>query len=83
MGRHRRRRRERESRTCQISGCDDEAARSIPLKKVEKYLDERVEPGVTRRVHLCKKHYKEFKKASKKDRLTDRLGYQHGGIEPY
>jgi hypothetical protein len=80
MGRHRKRR--AANKICDIKGCDKEATRSLPIKKIEKYLDKAVKEGVTRRAHICKDHYKEYKKSSKTDRMTDRLAWRHGGIDP-
>ena len=59
---------------CDIEGCDAEGARSIAGKKVEK-------AGMTlsgdpdKNAHLCKAHYREFKKKTKSDRTMDRLGW--------
>jgi hypothetical protein len=49
---------------CSVKGCDEDAVRSLNVAKVKNAgLD--VEDG--RRAYLCKEHYKEFKKGSKKD----------------
>lgn len=57
--------------TCDIEGCSEVAERSINIKKVEPTgMD--VKPGC-RQVHLCKAHYKEWKKLSK-DAIPDYLG---------
>jgi hypothetical protein len=59
---------------CDVKGCDEEAERSINVKRAEaaglKISD--VEGGSA---HLCKQHYREFKKKSKKDRDLERLGW--------
>ncbi len=34
--------------------------------------------GVAGRVHLCRKHYKEYKKATKSERTMNRLGMMGG-----
>lgn len=59
---------------CDIEGCKLQAERSISGKKVEK-------AGLTlssdpeKSAHLCRDHYREYKKRSKKDRTLDRLGW--------
>jgi hypothetical protein len=61
-------------KTCDVSGCSKEAERSISLKQVkESSLSIRQE--CTRSAHLCKDHYREFKKETKKDRKLEHLGY--------
>jgi hypothetical protein len=60
------------TKTCDILGCDRPAERSLSAKKVEKAgLD--IE-DVKGKVHLCKDHYKEYKKASRTDRKLETLG---------
>jgi hypothetical protein len=59
---------------CDIEGCAAEGARSIPGKKVDKAgMKLASDPG--KNAHLCKEHYKEFKKKTKSDRTFDRLGW--------
>lgn len=58
--------------TCDVIGCREPAHRAISAKNVAKAgLKVKKERG---KVHLCKEHYKEYKKATKKDRELDRLG---------
>lgn len=83
MGRHRKRRKAESSQKCEVKGCENESARSLPKKKVESYLSHGLKEGVGRRGHLCKEHYKEYKKKSKKDRELDRLGLEKGGVGPH
>ena len=49
---------------CSVEGCEKEATRSLAVEKV-------TEAGMkvqgTRRAYLCKDHYKEYKKSTKKD----------------
>ena len=60
---------------CQILGCESESARSLPTKKLSAVFDsEKLESG-RKRTKLCKAHYREFKKATKKDRKLDSLGW--------
>ena len=58
---------------CEIEGCKAEAVRSISGKKVEKAG--LIAADLSKSVHLCHAHYKEFKKKTKKDRTLDRLGW--------
>jgi len=59
---------------CSVEGCDKEAQKSLSRKKVADVLTNSLEDG-GRRVHLCKDHYKQYKKATKKDRELERLGW--------
>ncbi|MBS7649699.1 hypothetical protein KEJ17_08680 [Candidatus Bathyarchaeota archaeon] len=54
---------------CSVEGCDREAARSLDFEKVYA-AGLRVKGG--RRAYLCKEHYKEYKKATKKDKIVDK-----------
>lgn len=66
------RRRGERRETCSVVGCNGEAVRSLSRRKVTKALpDLDVEEG--RRSHLCKEHYKRFKKATRVERTIDRL----------
>ncbi len=58
---------------CTVSGCGKEAVRSISAEKV-KTAGLRV--GNEKRAYLCKDHYKEFKKKTKKDKQLERWRYQ-------
>ena len=58
---------------CTVSGCGKEAMRSISAEKV-KAAGLRV--GSEKRAYLCKDHYKEFKKKTKKDKQLERWRYQ-------
>ena len=59
---------------CSVKGCEKDAVRSLPRDKVSssglKVDDE------TRRAYLCKDHYKEYKKGSKKDKLLEQWRYK-------
>ncbi|MBC8224499.1 hypothetical protein H8E65_07925 [Candidatus Bathyarchaeota archaeon] len=58
--------------TCSVNPCDGEAVRSVNGPKAKAAgLD--VEGN---RVYLCKEHYKEYKKGSKKDRQIEK--WRHG-----
>ncbi len=59
---------------CSVAGCDDDAVRSVNGPKVKA-------AGLNvdgKRAYLCKEHYKEFKKGSKKDRQIER--WRHGVV---
>jgi hypothetical protein len=60
--------------TCDVAGCSKEAERSISLKQV-KATKLSLRPECVRSAHLCKDHYREYKKETKKDRKLEHLGY--------
>ncbi|MEW5937986.1 MAG: hypothetical protein AB1665_09270 [Candidatus Thermoplasmatota archaeon] len=63
-----------EDKVCDVEGCDAAAVRSLPAGKVKGALDLTLrESG--RRAHLCKTHYREYKRVTKKDRELERLGW--------
>ena len=60
---------------CSVSGCRSEAARSLTADKVKA-------AGINvstseKRAYICKEHYKEFKKKTKKDKTIDKWRYGH------
>ncbi|MFQ6107627.1 MAG: hypothetical protein ACE5QF_08615 [Thermoplasmata archaeon] len=69
-------RRRKEAETCEISGCGEEAARSIPTGKLKGALPDVSVEKERGRVHICKKHYRKYKKATKQDRELERLSWQ-------
>jgi hypothetical protein len=54
---------------CSVSGCGMEAERSISAEKV-KAAGLKIDSD--KRAYLCKEHYKEYKKKSKKDKQIDK-----------
>ena len=54
---------------CSVSGCEKDAIRSISAGKV---TAAGLKIDTDRRAYLCKEHYKEFKKATKKDRTLEK-----------
>ena len=52
---------------CDVLGCDNDAERSFNIKQVAK-SQLTLKSNDLRSVHLCKEHYKEFKKQTKTDR---------------
>ncbi|MCQ5375296.1 MAG: hypothetical protein NO474_01675 [Methanomassiliicoccales archaeon] len=61
-----------ESKICGVEGCTKSGERSVSSKQAEKAGFSLKAEG--RRVHLCKDHYKQFKKATKRDRELELLG---------
>jgi len=62
-----------ENEKCQISGCKNDAVRSVSASKLS-----RVFPEVDKSkgsLRICKEHYKKFKKETKEERELDRLGW--------
>jgi len=59
---------------CDIEGCKADAERSISGRKVEK-AGMTLSSDPAKSAHLCREHYKEFKKRTKKDRTFERLGW--------
>ena len=59
---------------CSVEGCSGLAHRSLSRKKVAEAMAISLK-AESRKVHLCKEHYKAYKKATKKDRELERLGW--------
>ncbi len=57
---------------CTVTGCSKEAERSIPLDKAKAVLNV---SSSEKRAYLCKEHYKEYKKKSKKDKTLEKWRY--------
>ena len=57
---------------CDVAGCDNDAERSFNIKQVAK-SQLVLRSNDLRSVHLCKEHYKEFKKQTKADRELDSI----------
>lgn len=51
---------------CDVEGCENIAERSFNIKKVMRTSLELKSSNI-RNVHLCKEHYKQLKKETKKD----------------
>ncbi|MEM2117737.1 MAG: hypothetical protein QW386_01805 [Candidatus Bathyarchaeia archaeon] len=58
---------------CSVSNCSKEAVRSLSTDKV-KAAGLKVGSG-EKRAYLCKEHYKEFKKKTKKDKQLEKWRY--------
>ncbi len=53
---------------CSVEGCEEQAVRSVSREKIEESkVGFKLKNPDARRVYLCKKHYKEFKKAYRKN----------------
>jgi hypothetical protein len=61
---------------CGVKGCNGQAVRSLPTKKVEGNITGGLKDDKTKRTHLCKDHYREYKKKTKDERLTDTLAWK-------
>ncbi len=55
---------------CDITSCDKPAKSSLNRKQIVKTSLSLKDPRI-RQVHLCKEHYKAYKKESKTDRKLD------------
>lgn len=58
---------------CDVSGCTGTAVRSISTDKA-RHAGLHVGSG-EKRVYLCREHYKEFKKKTKKDKTIEKWRY--------
>ena len=65
---------EEAKKICDVAGCTKEAERSVSPKKVVGSSLSMKNEG-SRSAHLCKDHYKTFKKDTKQDRKLDSLRY--------
>jgi len=59
---------------CSVSNCDKDAIRSLSREKVS---SAGLKVDGEKRSYLCREHYKEYKKASKKDKLLEQ--WRHKG----
>ncbi len=58
---------------CSVVGCDKQAVRSLSTEKVS---TTGLNVGEARRAYLCKAHYKEFKRGTKKERMLEKWRYK-------
>jgi len=59
---------------CSVSGCSREAIRSLSTEKVR---SAGLNVGSSeRRSYLCKEHYKEYKKKTKKEKIFEKWRYK-------
>ncbi|MCS7125169.1 MAG: hypothetical protein NZ932_07155 [Candidatus Bathyarchaeota archaeon] len=59
---------------CSVSGCGNEAARSLSTAKVR--MAGLSVSSSERRAYLCESHYKEFKKRTKKERKIEQWRFK-------
>ncbi len=59
---------------CSVSGCGKDATRSISAEKVRS-AGLKIGSG-ERRAYLCKEHYKEYKKKTKKEKKVEQWRYK-------
>lgn len=57
---------------CGVSGCGREAVRSLSSEKVRAAG---LKVGNEKRAYLCKEHYKDYKKKTKKDKQIEKWRY--------
>ncbi|MBX8631878.1 MAG: hypothetical protein M1117_02965 [Candidatus Thermoplasmatota archaeon] len=60
---------------CSVVDCKEIAVRSVSAKEAIAKAKMTVNEDAGGRAHLCKKHYREFKKATKTDRELERLAW--------
>ncbi|MBX5326873.1 MAG: hypothetical protein ACQXXH_03210 [Candidatus Bathyarchaeia archaeon] len=58
---------------CSVSGCGKDAVRSLATAKV---TQAGLKVGDVRRAYLCKEHYKQYKKATKKEKMLEQWRYR-------
>jgi len=58
---------------CNVINCTKLSKRSLSFKRVEEALPKIKFEKVRKKVHLCKEHYKEYKKATKEKRKIETL----------
>ncbi|HET7642427.1 MAG TPA: hypothetical protein VFK40_02875 [Nitrososphaeraceae archaeon] len=60
---------------CSVQGCSEQAERSMSEGKGRMATDLDFS-STNKRIYLCKNHYKEWKKATKEDRETERARWK-------
>ena len=61
--------------SCSVAGCGEPAMKSVSAREADKKAKLSLEGSASGRAHLCKYHYKEYKKATKSERELDRLAW--------
>ena len=61
---------------CNVFDCQEEVKRTLSFKKVQDALPKVKFEKVTKKVHLCKDHYKQYKKATKDQRKMETLTWE-------
>lgn len=60
------------TKICQVSGCTEVSFKTVDGSLAKKVLTLEEEKS---KVHLCKNHYKEYKKGTKKEREIQRMDW--------
>ncbi|MCL4314699.1 MAG: hypothetical protein M1454_03110 [Candidatus Thermoplasmatota archaeon] len=60
------------TKICDVVDCSNESFQTVPMDKASKVFSFKSEKT---KVHLCREHYKEYKKKTKKERDIDRLDW--------
>ena len=58
---------------CSVVGCDKQAIRSLSTEKVS---TAGLKVSERRRAYLCKVHYKEYKRKTKKEKMAEKWRYR-------
>jgi hypothetical protein len=59
---------------CEVMGCNEIAVRSVARMKASKALQNL--SGSGRRIHLCKMHYKTYKKKTRAERKLETIRWE-------
>jgi len=65
-----------DSEVCDIEECSEPVKKSVSAKKAKDALKDLKFKDTGKKIHLCRKHYKDFKKATKESRSLERLGWE-------
>lgn len=57
---------------CEVPDCNSDSFKTVPADLAKKVFT--ISDKLTK-VHLCKEHYKEYKKGTKKERTINRMGW--------
>jgi hypothetical protein len=63
---------------CSVEGCSNKAVRSFSARKGREAMlavGARIKDERSRRIYLCQKHYKAYKKQTKQDKKVDKWRY--------
>jgi len=58
---------------CSVAGCNQEAIRSLPRDKVS---GAGLKVDAAKRSYLCRSHYSEYKKHTKKDKMLEKWRFK-------
>jgi hypothetical protein len=64
--------------TCSVVNCENIGVRSISIKRLRAALKDLKLRVETKRVHICKEHYKQFKRSTRRERTMERLAWSKG-----